>query len=127
MAGRRTTIQNRELLRLVAAALGESPSTTTKRGASVSNFMAGIFESNPHAHRAELSVLCARIGVSTLTLDTLGRRETYEFLINNPNEAKQVLVVLQKHQEIVDYLKDNCTKALTREDSQRCRGIVEAT
>lgn len=113
MATRSKSVPSVEVVDTAAAALGEDSSATEKRGAKVQVVLHDLFETNPHPNRAKLSVICARLRLATLTIETLERGETDLYLEENPNARAAVNVRLDELDAASRTMRRNCNKAST--------------
>jgi len=74
-------------------------------------FLADLFDDCPQGNRTDTSVICARLSMATLLLETLERGETDRHLMGDGYAAKRVLSAIRPLQGVVDRIEARCKRA----------------
>jgi len=74
--------------------------------------LADLFDDCPQGNRTDTSVICARLAMATLILETLERGETDRHLLHDGYAAKRVLSAIRPLQGVVDRIEARCRRGI---------------
>jgi hypothetical protein len=108
---RTRSVPERSTMHMAAIALGDRANcldTKTKAW----ELLADLFDDCPQGNRTDTSVICARLAMATLLLETLERGETDRHLLHDGYAAKRVLSAIRPIQGVVDRIEARCRRGI---------------
>ncbi|MER2625290.1 MAG: hypothetical protein ABTS22_15320 [Accumulibacter sp.] len=111
MATRSKPVPQAGSINIVAKALGqEADILNTKSHAWT--LIADLIDDNPHSNRRDSRVLCARLGVAAMIVDTIERRESDQLLESDEFAAVSVLTAIKPLQSLLESIERRCRRGI---------------